>query len=164
MGQKVYVVVETWDNNNDNVRAVFSTEAKAQDYVHSKQGDWDYYELCLDVEKPDDSIRLWSVEIRTKIPEMPDQHDINWFKPRKDAFYVEYDESDKYFIIFVEANRENIAFKEAINIYNKILKDPDKYKGCNNMHKVFYCGYSDLYDINTGEILEKWDRDEKGGV
>ena len=63
MGQKVYIVTEAWDDEYDNVRAVFTDEQAARDFVDSKNEDWDFCDMDLDVEHPDDSMRLWRVRL-----------------------------------------------------------------------------------------------------
>ena len=159
MGKKVYIVTEAWDEgNNENVRAAFTREKKAEEYVDSKQGAWDYYELDLDTEQPDDSMRLWSVEVNMKYPDIMHQHDINWFIPKKDTFYVEQEGKMTKLIIFVEANRETSAFKKASKMSKKIIDNPEKYKGYSDVHKRFYTNVGDLYDFATGNKLEEFTR------
>lgn len=160
MGKKVYVVVETWDENNDQIRAVFTDEKSAADFVDSKQGAWDYYELGLDTEQPDDSMRLWSVEVNMQYPDIMHQHDINWFIPKKDTFYVEQGGNCRWLIIFVEANRESKAFEQASRMYKDIIGNPEKYKGYSDLHARFYKNVGDLFDFETGNKLEEYIRDE----
>ena len=157
MGKKVYIVIEAWDEgNNENVRAAFTREKKAEEYVDSKQGAWDYYELDLDTEQPDDSMRLWSVEVNMKYPDIMHQHDINWFIPKKDTFYVEQEGKMTKLIIFVEANRETSAFKKASKMSKKIIDNPAKYKGYSDLHAHFYNNVGDLYDFATGNKIEEY--------
>ena len=157
MGNKVFIVVESFnDGNDDNVRAAFTREKKAEEYVDSKQGAWDYYELDLDTEQPDDSMRLWSVEVNMKYPDIMHQHDINWFIPKKNTFYVEQGGNSRWLIIFVEANRESKAFEQAYEMYKKILSNPEKYKGYSDLHAHFYNNVGDLYDFATGNKIEEY--------
>ena len=110
MGQ-VYVVVETFnEGNDDNIIAAFTNRKDAEEYADSKQGDWNCYALDLDVERPDDSMRVWSVEIDINHYGIMRQHDVNFFLPRKDTFYMEQGGNSRWLIIFVEANRESKAF------------------------------------------------------
>lgn len=157
MGKKVYVVVESFnDGNDDCIIAAFTKEKKAEEYIDSKQGAWDYYELDLDTEQPDDSMRVWSVEINIDCPEIPHQHDINYFIPRKDTFYMEQEGNMTKLIIFVEANRETSAFKKASKICKKIIDNPEKYKGYSDVHKRFYTSVGDLFDFATGNKIEEY--------
>ena len=157
MGNKVFIVVESFnDGNDDCVRAAFTREKKAKEYVDSKQGAWDYYELDLDTEQPDDSMRLWSVEVNMKYPDIMHQHDINWFIPKKNTFYVEQEGKMTKLIIFVEANRETSAFKKASKMSKKIIDNPEKYKGYSDVHKRFYTNVGDLYDFATGNKIEEY--------
>ena len=159
MGNKVFIVVESFnDGNDDCVRAAFTREKKAEEYVDSKQGAWDYYELDLDTEQPDDSMRLWSVEVNMKYPDIMHQHDINWFIPKKNTFYVEQEGNMMHLIIFVEANRETSAFKKASKMSKKIIDNPEKYKGYSDTHTRLFTGVGDLYDFATGDKIEEFAR------
>ena len=94
MGKKVYIIVELWDGGNDEqIRAAFTNQKDAKEYADSKQGDWDCYALDLDTEQPDDSMRVWSVEINMGYPNIMRQHYIDRFKPRRNAFYMEREDS-----------------------------------------------------------------------
>lgn len=157
MGKKVYIVIEAWDEGNDeNVRAAFTNQKDAEEYADSKQGDWYYYAIDLDVEQPDDSMRVWSVEINIDCPEIPHQHDINYFIPRKDTFYMEQGGNSRWLIIFVEANRESKAFEQASEMYKDIISNPEKYKGYSDLHAHFYNNVGDLYDFATGNKIEEY--------
>lgn len=157
MGQKVYVVVESFDDGYDEqIRAAFTNQKDAKEYADSKQGYWDYYDLDLDTEQPDDSMRVWSVEINMGYPNIMRQHDIDRFKPRRNAFYMERSDSAQKLIIFVEANRESKAFEQAFRMYNDILGNPEKYKGYSDVHKRFYTSVGDLYDFATGNKIEEY--------
>ena len=156
MGQ-VYVVVETFnEGNDDNIRAAFTNRKDAEEYADSKQGDWNCYALDLDVERPDDSMRVWSVEIDINHYGIMRQHDVNFFLPRKDTFYMEQGGNSRWLIIFVEANRESKAFEQAYEMYKKILSNPEKYKGYSDLHAHFYNNVGDLYDFATGNKIEEY--------
>ena len=162
MGKKVYIIVELWDGGNDEqIRAAFTNQKDAKEYADSKQGDWDCYALDLDTEQPDDSMRVWSVEINMGYPNIMRQHYIDRFKPRRNAFYMEREGGTPKLIIFVEANRKSKAFEQASEMYKKILGNPEKYKGYSDVHKRFYTGVGDLYDFATGNRLEEYIRDEQ---
>lgn len=163
MEQKVYVVVESFDDgNDDHIRAAFTNQKKAWEYTDSKQGDWNCYKLDLDIERPDDSMRVWSVEIDMKYPEIMHQHDVSFFIPRKDTFYMEQGGNSRWLIIFVEANRESKAFEQAREMYGVIMNNPDKYEGYDNVHRHSYLtGIGDLFDFETGNKLEEYIRDEQ---
>lgn len=157
MAQKVYVVVESYDDgNDDHIRAAFTNQKDAWDYADSKRGDWNCYALDLDVERPDDSMRVWSVEIDVNYPEIMHQHDVSFFIPRKDTFYMEQGGNSRWLIIFVEANRESKAFEQAYEMYKKILGNPEKYKGYSDVHPNFYTNVGDLYDFATGNKIEEY--------
>lgn len=159
MAQKVYVVVETFnEGNDDNIRAAFTNRKDAEEYADSKQGDWNCYALDLDVERPDDSMRLWSVEVNMKYPNIMHQHNINCFIPKKDTFYMEQEGNMTKLIIFVEANRETSAFKKASKMSKKIIGNPEKYKGYSDLHAHFYNNVGDLYDFATGDRIEEFTR------
>lgn len=162
MEKKVYIVIESWDEgNNENVRAAFTNQKDAQEYADSQQGDWDYYELDLDKEQPDNSMRIWSIEINTGYP-IPHQHDVNWFKLKKNTFYMEQEGSQLWIVFFVEANRESKAFEQAREMYGVIMNNPDKYEGYDNVHRHPYLtGIGDLFDFETGNKLEEYIRDEQ---
>lgn len=157
MGQKVYVVVESFDDDYDEqIRAAFTNKKDAEEYADSKQGDWNCYAIDLDIERPDDSMRVWSVEINMGYPNIMRQHDIDQFKPRRNAFYMERADSTPKLIIFVEANRESKAFEQASEMYKKILGNPEKYKGYSDVHKRFYTSVGDLFDFATGDKIEEY--------
>ena len=157
MGKKVYIIVELWDGGNDEqIRAAFTNQKDAKEYADSKQGDWDCYALDLDTEQPDDSMRVWSVEINMGYPNIMRQHYIDRFKPRRNAFYMEREDSTPKLIIFVEANRESKAFEQASEMYKKILGNPEKYKGYSDVHKRFYTGVGDLFDFATCNKIEEY--------
>ena len=157
MGQKVYVVVETFnEGNDDNIRAAFTNQKDAWDYTDSKQGDWNCYALDLDVERPDDSMRIWSVEIDVDYPDIMHQHDVSFFIPRKDTFYMEQGGNSRWLIVFVEANRESKAFERAYRMYKDILGNPEKYKGYSDVHPNFHTNVGDLYDFATGNKIEEY--------
>ena len=157
MGQKVYVVVESFDDDYDEqIRAAFTNKKDAEEYADSKQGDWNCYTLDLDVERPDDTMRIWSVEINMGYPNIMSQHDIDRFKPRRNAFYTERSDSTPKLIIFVEANRESKAFEQASRMYKDIISNPEKYKGYSDVHKRFYTSVGDLYDFATGHKIEEY--------
>ena len=156
MGQ-VYVVVETFnEGNDDNIIAAFTNRKDAEEYADSKQGDWNCYALDLDVERPDNSMRVWSVEIDISHYGIMRQHDVNFFLPRRDTFYMEQGGNSRWLIIFVEANRESKAFEQASEMYKKILGNPEKYKGYFDVHKRFYTNVGDLYDFATGNKIEEY--------
>ena len=157
MGKKVYIVTESWDEgNNENIRAAFTNQKKAWEYTDSKQGAWDYYSIDLDTEQPDDSMRLWSVEVNMQYPYIMHQHDINWFIPKKNTFYVEQEGNQRWIIFFVEANRESKAFEQAHEMYEVIMNNPEKYKGYSDVHKRFYTSVGDLFDFATGDKIEEY--------
>lgn len=157
MSKKVYIVTEAWDEgNNENVRAAFTNQKKAWEYADSKQGDWYSYAIDLDVEQPDDSMRVWSVEINMDYPNIMRQHDIDRFKPRRNAFYMEREDGTPKLIIFVEANRKSKAFEQAYEMYKTILGNPEKYKGYSDLHAHFYTNVGDLYDFATGNKIEEY--------
>ena len=157
MENKVYIVIEAWDEGNDeNVRAAFTNQKDAQEYTDSKQGDWYYYAIDLDAEQPDDSMRIWSIEINIGCPDVPHQNDVNWFKPKKNTFYTKQEGSQLWIIFFVEANRESKAFEQASEMCKKILGNPEKYKGYSDVHKRFYTSVGDLYDFATGKKIEEY--------
>lgn len=157
MAQKVYVVVESYDDgNDDHIRAAFTNQKDAWEYTDSKRGDWNCYALDLDVERPDDSMRIWSVEIDVDYPDIMHQHDVSYFIPRKDTFYMEQGGNSRWLIIFVEANRESKAFDQAYEMYKKILSNPEKYKGYSDLHAHFYNNVGDLYDFATGNKIEEY--------
>ena len=157
MGKKVYIIVELWDGGNDEqIRAAFTNQKDAKEYADSKQGDWDCYALDLDTEQPDDSMRVWSVEINMGYPNIMRQHYIDRFKPRRNAFYMEREDSTPKLIIFVEANRESKAFEQAREMYGVIMNNPEKYKGYSDVHKRFYTNVGDLYDFATGNKIEEY--------
>ena len=161
MGKKVYIIVELWDGGNDEqIRAAFTNQKDAKEYADSKQGDWDCYALDLDTEQPDDSMRVWSVEINMGYPNIMRQHYIDRFKPRRNAFYMEREDSTPQLIIFVEANRESKAFEQASEMYKKILGNPEKYKGYSDVHKRFYTNVGDLYDFATGNKIQEFRQNE----
>lgn len=162
MGKKVYIVVESFDDgNDDHIRAAFTNQKKAWEYTDSKRGDWNCYELDLDTEQPDDSMRIWSVEIDINYPEIMRQHDVNFFIPRKNTFYMERGAIKRWIVFFVEANRESKAFEQAREMYGVIMNNPEKYKGYSDVHKRFYTNVGDLYDFATGNKLEEYIRDEQ---
>ena len=157
MDKKVYIIVELCDGGNDEqIRAAFTNQKDAKEYADSKQGDWDCYALDLDTEQPDDSMRVWSVEINMGYPNIMRQHYIDRFKPRRNAFYMEREDSTPKLIIFVEANRESKAFEQASEMYKKILSNPEKYKGYSDVHPNFYTNVGDLYDFATGNKIEEY--------
>ena len=157
MDKKVYVVVESFDDgNDDNIRAAFTNQKDAWDYADSKQGDWNCYALDLDVERPDNSMRIWSVEIDVSYPEIMHQHDVSLFIPRKDTFYMEQGGNSRWLIIFVEAKRESKAFEQASRMYKDIIGNPEKYKGYSDLHAHFYNNVGDLYDFATGNKIEEY--------
>lgn len=157
MKKKVYIVTEAWDDgNNENIRAAFTNRKDAEEYADSKRGDWNCYALDLDVERPDDSMRIWSVEIDINYPEIMHQHYVNFFIPRKDTFYMEQWGNSRWLIIFVEANKESKAFEQASKMYKDILGNPEKYKGYSDLHARFYKNVGDLYDFATGNKIEKY--------
>lgn len=157
MAQKVYVVVETFnEGNDDNIRAAFTNQDDAWEYADSKRGDWNCYALDLDVERPDDSMRIWSVEIDVNYPDIMHQHDVSFFIPRKDTFYMEQGGNSRWLIIFVEANRESKAFEQASEMYKNILGNPEKYKGYSDVHANFYNNVGDLFDFATGNKIEEY--------
>ena len=159
MGKKVYVVVESFDDgNDDHIRAAFTNIKDAEEYADSKRGDWNCYALDLDVERPDDSMRIWSVEIDVEYPDIMHQHDVSFFIPRKDTFYMEQVGNSRWLIIFVEANRESKAFERASRMYKDIIGNPEKYKGYSDLHAHFYNNVGDLYDFATGNKLEEFTR------
>ena len=156
MGQ-VYVVVETFnEGNDDNIIAAFTNRKDAEEYADSKQGDWNCYALDLDVERPDDSMRIWSVEIDVDYPDIMHQHDVSFFIPRKYTFYMEQVGNSRWLIIFVEANRESKAFEQASRMYKDIIGNPEKYKGYSDLHAHFYNNVGDLYDFATGNKIEEY--------
>ena len=156
MGQ-VYVVVETFnEGNDDNIRAAFTNRKDAEEYADSKQGDWNCYALDLDVERPDDSMRVWSVEIDINHYGIMRQHDVNFFLPRKNTFYMEQKCNQRWIVFFVEANRESKAFEQANDMYESIMNNPEKYKGYSDVHKRFYTNLGDLYDFATGNKIEEY--------
>ena len=156
MGQ-VYVVVETFnEGNDDNIIAAFTNRKDAEEYADSKQGDWNCYALDLDVERPDDSMRVWSVEIDINHYGIMRQHDVNFFLPRKDTFYMAQGGNSRWLIIFVEANRESKAFEQASRMYKDIISNPEKYKGYSDLHAHFYNNVGDLYDFATGNKIEEY--------
>ena len=156
MGQ-VYVVVETFnEGNDDNIIAAFTNRKDAEEYADSKQGDWNCYALDLDVERPDDSMRVWSVEINMDYPYIMHQHDVSLFILRKDTFYMEQGGNSRWLIIFVEANRESKAFEQASRMYKDIIGNPEKYKGYSDLHAHFYNNVGDLYDFATGNKIEEY--------
>ena len=157
MGKKVYVVVESFDDgNDDHIRAAFTNIKDAEEYADSKRGDWNCYALDLDVERPDDSMRIWSVEIDVEYPDIMHQHDVSFFIPRKDTFYMEQVGNSRWLIIFVEANRESKAFERASRMYKDIIGNPEKYKGYSDLHAHFYNNVGDLYDFATGNKIEEY--------
>ena len=157
MGKKVYIVTEAWDEgNNENIRAAFTNQKDAWEYTDSKRGDWNCYDLDLDVERPDDSMRIWSVEIDVNYPDIMHQHDVSFFIPRKDTFYMEQGGNSRWLIIFVEANRESKAFEQASRMYKDIIGNPEKYKGYSDLHAHFYNNVGDLYDFATGNKIEEY--------
>lgn len=157
MEQKIYVVVETFnDGNDDNIRAAFTNRKDAEEYTDSKRGDWNCYAIDLDVERPDNSMRIWSVEIDVNYPDIMHQHDDSFFIPRKDTFYMEQGGNSRWLIIFVEANRESKAFEQASRMYKDIIGSPEKYKGYSDVHKCFYTNVGDLYDFATGNKIEEY--------
>ena len=156
MGQ-VYVVGETFnEGNDDNIIAAFTNRKDAEEYADSKQGDWNCYALDLDTERPDDSMRVWSVEIDINHYGIMRQHDVNFFLPRKDTFYMEQGSNSRWLIIFVEANRESKAFEQASRMYKYIIGNPEKYKGYSDLHAHFYNNVGDLYDFATGNKIEEY--------
>ena len=163
MEEKVYIVIESWDEgNNENVRAAFTNQKDAQEYADSQQGDWNYYAIDLDKKQPDNSMRIWSIEINTGYPNISHQHDVNWFKPKKNTFYMEQEGSQLWIVFFVEANRESKAFEQAREMYGVIMNNPDKYEGYDNVHRHSYLtGIGDLFDFETGNKLEEYIRDEQ---
>ena len=157
MEKKVYVVVETFnEGNDDNIIAAFTNRKDAWDYADSKRGDWNCYALDLDVERPDDTMRIWSVEIDIDYPEIMRQHDVVFFIPKNGTFYMEQEGNKRCIIIFVEANRESKAFEQAYEMYKKILSNPEKYKGYSDLHTHFYNNVGDLYDFATGNKIEEY--------
>ena len=157
MDKKVYVVVESFDDGNDeNVRAAFTNQKDADEYTDSKQGDWYYYTIDLDAEQPNDSMRIWSIEINIDYPDVPNQNDVNWFKPKKNTFYTKQEGSQLWIVFFVEANRKSKAFEQASEMCKKILGNPEKYKGYSDVHKRFYTSVGDLYDFATGKKIEEY--------
>ena len=158
MGKKVYIVVESFDDgNDDHIRAAFTNQKKAWEYTDSKRGNWNCYELDLDTEQPDDSMRVWSVEINMDYPDIPYQHDINWFIPQKNTFYMEQEGKQRWIVIFVEANRESKAFEQAREMYKVIMNNPEKYEGYNSVHKYSYpTSIGRLYDFATGNKIGEY--------
>ena len=159
--KKIYIVIEAWDDGNDeNVRAAFTNQKDAKAYADSKQGNWYYYDIDLDVERPDNSMRVWSVEIDIDYPEIMRQHDVVFFIPKNGTFYMEQKGNKRCIIIFVEANRESKAFEQASEMYKKILGNPEKYKGYFDVHKRFYTNVGDLYDFATGNKIQEFRQNE----
>ena len=101
-------------------------------------------------------MRVWSVEIDISHYGIMRQHDVNFFLPRKDTFYMEQGGNSRWLIIFVEANRESKAFEQAYEMYKEILGNPEKYKGYSDLHAHFYNNVGDLYDFATGNKIEEY--------
>ena len=156
--KKIYIVIEAWDDGNDeNVRAAFTNQKDAEEYTDSKQGDWYYYTIDLDAEQPDDSMRIWSVEINIDYPDVPHQNDVNWFKPKKNTFYTKQEGSQLWIVFFVEANRESKAFEQAREMYEVIMNNPEKYEGYDNVRRHSYLTIiGDLFDFATGNKIEEY--------
>lgn len=161
MGQTVYVVVETWDDNNDQIRAVFTDEKAAAAFVDSMEGDWSYYTLDLDVKKPDDSMRLWrvSLDVSDKIygalNDTTQSYDYGY--PRKEnAFFFTHDKYTQLFIVDVMANRKSKAMQAAKSMRDKVLANPDRFPDWQKIVSVStWYSIGARYDFNTGHKIEE---------
>ena len=161
MGQKVYVVVETWDENNDQIRAVFTDEKAAAAFVDSEEGDWSYYTLDLDAKKPDDSMRLWrvSLDVSDKIygalNDTTQSYDYGY--PRKEnAFFFTRDKYTQLFVVDVMANRKSKAMQIAKNMRDAVLANPDRFPDWQKIVSTStWYSIGARYDLNTGQKIEE---------
>lgn len=161
MGQKVYVVVETWDDNNDQIRAVFTDEKAAAAFVDSKEGDWGYYTLDLDVEKPDVETRLWRVSLDVSGKRYGALNDttqsLDYGYPRKEnAFFFTHDKYTQLFIVDVMANRRSKAIQTAKDMRDAVLNNPARFPNWKEIVRedCFY-KVGARYNVNTGHKIEE---------
>lgn len=161
MVQKVYVVVETWDDNNDQIRAVFTDEKAAADFIDSKEGDWRYYIFDLDVEKPDVETRLWRVSLDVSGKRYGALNDttqsLDYDYPRKEnAFFFTHDKYTKLFIVDVMADRKSRAMRIAESMRDEVLANPDRFPDWQKVVSVStWYSIGARYDFNTGHKIEE---------
>lgn len=161
MGKKVYVVVETWDDDYDNVRAVFTDEQAARDFVDSQVGNWDFYDMDLDVEQPDDSMRLWrvSLSISDKIYASLDDTTTFYsygYPQRVNAFFYAKEKSNEFFIVDVVTNRQSKAMQIAKDMRDAVLNNPERFPNWKEIvREGFFYKVGARYDLNTGQKIEE---------
>lgn len=164
MGKKVYVVVETWDDEYNNIRAVFTDEQAARDFVDSKEGDWGYYALDLDVEKPDIEMRLWRVSLDISGKRYGELNNttqsLDYGYPRKEnAFFFTHDKYTPFFVADVMADRKSKAMQAAKSMRDEVLANPDRFPDWQKIVSAStWYNIGARYDFNTGHKIEE---DEK---
>ena len=161
MGKKVYVVVEAWDNDCDNVRAIFTDEKAARDFVDSQVGDWDFYDMDLDVEQPDDSMRLWRVSLSISDKRYASLYDTITFysygyNQRQNAFFYAKEKYNEFFIVDVVTNRQSKAMQIAKDMRDAVLNNPERFPNWKEIvREDFFYKVGARYDLNTGHKIEE---------
>ena len=160
MGQKVYVVVRVWDDI-ESIKAVFSTHEAARAYMNSRPGEWDCYEMDLDVEKPDDSMKLWRVSIMMEYnersfikPPTTDEH-LSCFELKENAFFfADHEDLCKYFCVDVKAKTRSEAIDKGQEILETITNNMDRYSHCMHVRFIhFWHMGNHRYDFPTGNKI-----------
>lgn len=161
MGKKVYVVVETWDNDYNNVRAIFTDEKAARDFVDSQVGNWDFYDMDLDVEQPDDSMRLWRVSLSISNKRYASLDDTTTFysygyNQRQNAFFYAKEKYNEFFIVDVVTNRQSKAMQIAKDMRYAVLNNPARFPNWKEIVRedCFY-KVGARYNVNTGCKIEE---------
>lgn len=161
MEKKVYVVVETWDNDYNNVRAIFTDEQAARDFVDSQVGEWDFYNMDLDVEQPDNSMRLWRVSLDVSgkrygaLDDTTQSFDYGY--PRKEnAFFFTHDKYTQLFVVDVMANRKSKAMQMAKSMRDAVLNNPARFPNWKEIvREDYFYKVGARYDLNTGHKIEE---------
>lgn len=161
MGQKVYVVIETYDDGDDNVRAIFTDEQAASDFVDSQNGNWDYYDMYLDVGRPDDSMRIWRVRLSISNKRYASLYDTTTFygyryNQRQNAFFYVKEKYNEFFIVDVVANRQSKAMQIAKDMRDAVLNNPERFPNWKEIvREDYFYKVGARYDLNTGQKIEE---------
>lgn len=164
MRKKVYVVVETWDDEYDNVRAVFTDEQAARDFVDSQPGNWDFFDMYLDVEQPDDSMRTWRVSLSISYKRYASLDDTTTFysygyNQRQNAFFYAKEKSNEFFIVDVVTNRQSKAMQIAKDMRDAVLNNPERFPNWKEIvREDYFYKVGARYDLNTGQKIEEDDK------
>lgn len=162
MGKKVYIVTEAWDEgNNENIRAAFTNQKDAWEYTDSKRGDWNCYAIDLDVERPDDSMRLWRVSLNIRETRYASFYDTTRFfsygyKLRVNAFFYAKEKYNEFFIIDVLTNRQSKAIQIAKDMRDAVMGNPDRFPNWKEIvREDYFYKVGARYNINTGHKIEE---------